>query len=440
MRSQRDPDDIVDSAAIDASTELFLSDFSEKRGAALAALLAGFGLLMIGSGVQYPLIALRSADAGFGVVVIGAFTSAYYFGYVVGSMLTPRAIFRVGHIRLYAALAAIAVTAILVTGLYENAALWIILRFVSGICFAGIFVAVESWLIAESSPAGRGRTMSIYMVVDLAALAAAQFLINVPDSSGMLLFVIAAIAIALAIVPTTLGPSSGPVLMGTAAAKFRELWQTAPLAIVSCAIGGAGFGVVIGMAAIYAKDAGFSTLLTSFFLMAPIIGAIVSLFPIGHVSDHIERRVVIAGCGALCTAAAVVAALGGSSASPATLIVLVFVVGAASVPLYPLGVAHLADYIDDEKLTAATAKLVLVFGAGAAVGPVVASALMDYWTFDAFFWFLAVVHGAVCVYALYRIAVRQRAHARERREFVPIVSASTPQIGAMVGEIEEQLE
>jgi len=109
-------------------------------------LLLGMGVLMLGAGLQGTLLGLRATLEGFPAPVTGVIMSCYYVGYLAGTTAAPRLLRQVGHVRVFAALAACASAAVLIQACFIHPVLWAGMRLLSGVCFAGIYVVAESWL------------------------------------------------------------------------------------------------------------------------------------------------------------------------------------------------------------------------------------------------------------------------------------------------------
>ena len=173
-------------------------------------LLLGMGVLMLGAGLQSTLLGLRATLEGFPAPVIGIVMSCYYVGYVLGTVIAPYLLRQVGHIRVFAALAAVASGAILIQGGFVNPSAWGAMRLISGMCFAGIYVVAESWINDRASRANRGRLFAVYMLVLYGGLGAAQFLLVVSNPLTPIPFMLVSVLISLAMVPIMLSAQALP--------------------------------------------------------------------------------------------------------------------------------------------------------------------------------------------------------------------------------------
>ncbi len=373
--------------------------------AACWALLLGMALVMLGNGLQASLLGVRAMLEGFPTTATGFVMSGYFAGFAAGSTLAPKLVARVGHIRVFAALASLASIVALLHVVFLTPVSWTAMRLATGFCYAGIYVVAESWLNDRVTNELRGQLLSVYMVVGLAGMAAGPLLLNAADPGGFLLFVAVSILVSLALIPILLTASPAPRFDTTAKVSLRQLYRISPLGVLGCVATGLSNGALVGMGAVYAENAGLSLAQISFFMSAAILGGVALQWPIGHLSDRFDRRrvmIVVTLAAALAAGAAV--AVAGHSVWG--LLALVGLFGALSFPLYSLSLAHTNDHLTPEQMVGASSSLVLVTGAGATLGPIGAALAMSFLGTAGFFWFLALVHVALGGFALYRMARR----------------------------------
>jgi len=203
--------------------------------AATWPLLLGMGVLMLGAGLQSTLLGLRATAEGFPPQVTGIIMSGYYVGYLAGTAAAPRLLRQVGHIRVFAALAAVASATILVQAAFVEPVVWVAMRLTSGVCFAGIYVVAESWLNDRATPAHRGRLLSVYMLVLYVGLGAAQFLILPANPNTTTPFMLVSVLISLSMVPIVVSAQQAPEPLVPRKVRYRDLYQLA-------ARGGRGVG------------------------------------------------------------------------------------------------------------------------------------------------------------------------------------------------------
>lgn len=192
------------------------------------ALLAGTAFLVLGNGLQGTLIGVRAGIEGMDEVTIGVVMSAYFVGFVAGSMYVPKLVHGVGHIRTFAALASIDSAVALAFAIFVSPAAWIALRAVHGACYAGLIIVVESWLNAAAERHDRGRLLAVYSIVLYAAWAGGQPLIDVAPATGFLLFCLVSICMSLALVPITLTRADVPGVVDATRFNLKRLWSVSP--------------------------------------------------------------------------------------------------------------------------------------------------------------------------------------------------------------------
>jgi len=396
----------------------------------ISALLAGSAILNLGSGLLGTVIALRMAVAGFPALVVGGVTSAYFLGYVLGVFFAHRPIERVGHIRAYAAFASVLSASALMHPFLVEPAFWAVLRFGQGFCLAGLAVCTESWLNERASNDNRGRILSVYMTAIYVALVAGQLLLNVPDPSGFGLFVIPAALMSLALVPVAatriVAPTPGP----TSRFGFRELWSISPLGVTGAVASGVILSAFYGLTPYFAQLTGLGTEGTSRLMAAAIAGGLVCQWPIGRLSDRMDRRRVLLGV-AVATfgvgAVAVTGLLMPASAAHASVLLLVLapILGGAIFTIYPLSVAHTNDFIDPVHLVPASAGMILAYGLGAIAGPPVAAAMMSAVGPIGLFAFFGLAGLITAAFSYWRIRQRAAPPIEERDPF-HLVMRTTP--------------
>src|SRR6202166_4534446 len=264
-------------------------------------LLLGMGVLMLGAGLQSTLLGLRATLEGFPPLVTGLIMSCYYGGYVLGTVVAPPLLRQVGHIRVFAALAAIASVAILVQGSFVNPVAWGTMRLMSGLCFAGIYVVAESWLNDRASRANRGRLFAVYMLILYGGLGAAQFLLIVSNPLTPTPFMLVSVQISLAMVPIVVSAEQLPERAVPRKVRLPDLYRNSPLGVVGVIVSGLISAIIFSIGPVYARLSGQETTNVATFMAVSILAAVVTQYPVGRLSDRMDRRTVIAGVCALAT-------------------------------------------------------------------------------------------------------------------------------------------
>ncbi|NIZ13715.1 MFS transporter [Phaeobacter sp. HF9A] len=370
------------------------------------ALLLGIGLLMLGNGLQGTLLGVRGSIEGYSSFTMSLVMSAYFVGLIFGSRMAPGMIRRVGHVRVFAALASLISAVMIIYPAVPNPVLWMVGRLLVGFCFSGVYVTAESWLNNAADNENRGKALSLYMIVMTLGLMAAQGFILIGDPAGYLPFVVASIAVSVSFAPILLSISPTPAFGTTKRMTLKELMEASPLGCVGMFLIGGVFSAQFGMAAVYATQAGLNLSEISIFVASFYVGALVMQFPLGWLSDRMERRLLIIFVAGIAGAASIFAMiLGGSFV---LLLASAFVIGGLVNPLYSLLLAHTNDYLEHDDMAAASGGLVFINGLGASTGPLIIGWMMSDGMFgpSGFFLFMAILLGAMVCYALYRSTQR----------------------------------
>jgi MFS family permease len=375
------------------------------------------GVLMLGAGLQSTLLGLRATLEGFPTLVTGVIMSCYYVGYVLGTMIAPPLLRQVGHIRVFAALAAVASMAILVQGCFVNPYSWGAMRLVSGLCFAGIYVVAESWLNDRASRANRGRLFAVYMLVLYVGLGAAQFLLILSDPRTPIPFMLVSVLISLAMVPIVVSAQQLPQHAVPRKVRLLELYRNSPLGVVAVTVSGLISAIIFSMGPVYAQLSDLDTRGVATFMALSILAAVATQYPVGRLSDRTDRRTVIAG---ICTLAALVA--GSIVAFPemphAVFLTLAALFSGFALTLYSLSVSHVNDKLEPAQMVASSSTLLLLNGGAAATGPLLAGSLMNAFGPRAYFATLAGLTGALAVYDLWRKSRRRPVPPEQKGPFI----------------------
>jgi MFS family permease len=399
----------------------------------ISALLLGAAILLVGNGLQGVLIPIRAGIEAFSTSSIGLIASAFSLGYVASCYVTPRIVRRVGHIRTFAVLAAGGASVVLLMVLIIHPWSWLLLRVASGFCLAGLFMVIESWLSEKSSNTNRGQIFSIYMIINLSAVTLGQMLLPMADPAGFSLFAIACIAIILSLVPIGLTTSAAPAPLGHVKLRLGRLYRMSPVGVVGCLAIGLANGAYAGMGAVFARQEGLNLSQVALFMSVSLVGGVLAQYPVGHLSDRMDRRIVIvAVClGALAAglALALLGGFGGLDPSGAVgrglLIGLSALFGCFIYTQYSLCVAHTNDFISSRDFVEASSGLLLAYGIGASIGPFVAALLMEWSYPGALFLYTAAIHGLFVLFTLYRMTRRAPVPPEAREEFVTAAGART---------------
>lgn len=405
------------------------------------ALLLGMGLLMIGNGMQGTLLGIRGAIENFSTFEMSIVMSCYFVGFLGGSRMAPGMIRRVGHVRVFAALASLISAVMILYPTFPNVVIWALGRVLIGFCFSAVYVTAESWLNNAADNSNRGQALSLYMIVQTLGIVIAQALLLTADPSGFILFVIPSVLVSIAITPILLSISPTPAFDTTKPMSLRELARFSPLGCVGMFLLGGIFAAQFGMAAVYGAEAGLSVAQISLYVAMFFLGAVILQYPIGWISDRFDRRALIVVVSVIGGAGSVLGMMMGQNYT--LLLISAFVMGGMSNPLYSLLIAHTNDFLEHEDMAAASGGMVFINGLGAILGPIITGWLMGTALGPpGFYLFTTVLFVLLAFYASYRSTQRATVAVEDTGEFVPIYPSATYQAVEYAQEyaIETELE
>ncbi len=368
------------------------------------ALLLGMLFLQLGNGLQGTLLGVRGELEDFSTFEMSIVMSAYFVGFLGASKLVPDLIRRVGHVRVFAALASFISAILILYPLLVNPWVWTGGRIIIGFCFCGVYITAESWLNNAATNDNRGQLLSSYMVVQMAGIVAAQLLLLIGDPSGFELFVLISVLVSISFAPILLSITPTPAFETTKPMSIKELFSTSPLGCVGMFFLGGIFSAQFGMAPVFGTSAELSLPQISIFVAAFYIGAMVFQFPVGWLSDRMDRRILIVATSAIGFIAAVSAIFGEN-----IFIILLgsaFFIGGMSNPLYSLLIAYTNDFLEPDDMASASGGLLFLNGLGAISGPLFTGYLMTEIGPSGFFVILAALLGLLTVYGFYRMTQR----------------------------------
>ena len=387
------------------------------------ALLLGMMLLMVGNGLQGTLLGVRGGIEGFSTFEMSIVMSAYFAGFLGGSRLAPEMISRVGHVRVFAALASFISAILILYPAFAHPLAWALGRVVIGFCFSGVYVTAESWLNNSADNTNRGKALSVYMIVQMFGLVIAQVLLAMGDVSGYALFIVSSVLVSISFAPILLSISPTPAFETAKPMRLKTLIKISPLGCFGMFLLGGVFSAQFGMSAVYGVAAGLTITQISFFVSSIYVGALLMQYPIGWFSDRVDRRLVIL----------IVASLGGVMSLVAfsfdqyfsALLAAAFIIGGTSNPLYSLLIAYTNDYLEADDMASASGGLIFINGMGAISGPLVTGKMMDTFGTQAFFMVIATLMLTLTGYAGYRMTQRSR-DGIEDGLYAPVMPSSSP--------------
>jgi MFS family permease len=389
------------------------------------SLLSSGGVYVIGNSLLGIILPLRMEEEGVSILLIGIVMTAYYVGQAVGSHFSKNVIFRVGHIRAFTVFAAVGATTTLIYDPFFSEPTWFALRVVNGFCFAGMATTMESWLNDHSSKDTRGKVLGVYMTVQYLAVATGQLLVNVMDVNQPDLFMLAAGFISLSLIPVALTRLPEPHLGKYHPFSIGTLFRKSPLGAAGAMTGGVLLGTFYTMGVVFAYEIGLSVSDVSIFMGITILGGFFVQWPVGKLSDHFDRRLVMFAVATLPLIAwGLYLAFNINAEAPLRLFGIGFLLGAAIASIYPLSVAHTFDRLDRHEYVSASGGLVLSYAIGAIVGPLLATVLMTVFGSHTFLGFEAVAAIMFSGIVIHNIWSRPRAAPLQREPFVPVPTPS----------------
>ncbi len=385
--------------------------------APISALLLSNAFLLMGNGLQGVLLPVRGGLEAFSPFALGVLGGVYFLGFAVGCLHGPRLIRNVGHIRVFAAMVSIVSANALIHPLIVWPIVWWLLRGLTGYCFATLFMVIESWLNERSTSETRGVIFSIYTIVNLTVITAGQILLPLGDPKGLPLFSVVSILMSLAVVPVALSRAAAPAPVHTVKLHFLRIFRASPVGFVGCLTVGLVNGSFWSLAPIVAQRGGGNTTDVAVFMSSTVIAGALGQWPLGRLSDRIDRRkVIVLACAMGGTAALGLALSGMFGGLPTYPFSLAY--GFFALPLYAVAVAHTNDLVAPEEYVQTSSGLLLVYALGAMAGPMAASAAMGLIGPNGLFAFTAVCLFLLAVFAASRMMFRPRAVEAERVDFI----------------------
>jgi MFS family permease len=391
------------------------------------ALLCGTAFLLAASGLHGLLLPLRGGAEGFAISSLGLLGTAWAGGFIAGCLLAPRLVRRVGHVRSFGFFASSAAVIALLTGLFVDSAIWIGLRVFTGFAMAGAFMVIESWLNERATNETRGRIFGLYMMVNYGAVMSGQMMVAGGNVRGDGLFMVAGILFCLALIPTAISTATSPRPLSSVELDLKALYRNSPVASVGCILIGIANGAWGTLGAVYGADSGIDTTTIALMVSFTILAGALSQIPVGRLSDMTDRRFVLAGvAGASSVIGLAIFLIAPTNAI--VILVLTAIYGGLAYALYPVAVAHANDFAASENYVKISGGLLLLYGFGTMIGPLVAAFAMEYFWPAALFAVTAVAHISITGYALIRSRQRPAPSPAEKETFQSLPErAATPE-------------
>ncbi len=381
--------------------------------------LLSIGLLTLGSGFFVSFQSIFLKTEGYSDLTIGLVHSAYYAGILVGTLKVEHFIQRVGHIRAMSTFSSICAIMILLQGLFQDPYVWVLLRFVVGVSLAGIFVVIESWLLDKGTNTTRGQLLSLYMVAFYSAQAFGQYFLDLYPIDSLQPFILASLLCCAGIVPVAMTRAKSPEIHEPEVKRAGEVLVESPFGFFGCIISG------LMLSSIYSFGPNFALShdVSPAGLMSIIImGGVLLQVPMGRLSDVFDRRSVLMILAGLTIIPCLIIPHVVDQKTP--LMITAFLLGGLSFTLYPLSVTHACDRINSKVLTSVTAVLLMAFGIGSVLGPLISPYFMLWYGSVGLFYYVAMMSGLLVVVGFASIRLFPKVPACQQNEFVPLPRSS----------------
>jgi len=375
----------------------------------VTALLLSVALLLMGNGLQGTLLPVRAHIETFSTFNIGILGSVYFTGFAAGCYLGPYVVRRVGHIRTFTAMVSLASVLALAHALILNPFMWWLFRSITGFCFAVLYLVIESWLNEKSTNETRGVVFSVYTIINLTVVTMGQMMLMLGDPADFSLFAVASILVSLAALPVALTGAPAPAPIAEVKIRIWYLYKTSPVGFAGAFAVGLANGAYWALAPVFAQSSHFvsSTAGIAIFMSTAVIAGAVGQWPLGRLSDRLDRRKVII----LACSGAALSGLGmGVFAATWEPAIFIFapLFGLFAFPLYALSAAHMNDSVETGGFVEAASALLLLYAIGAIFGPLIASAAMRFLEPQGLFLYTSLIHAAMVAFTVYRIRKRKK--------------------------------
>ncbi len=391
--------------------------------APVAALLLSVAILLTGNGLQGTLLPIRANLENFSTLDIGILGSAYYLGFAAGCFLSPLLVRRVGHIRTFTAMAAIASAAVLIHAVYTYSWVWWLVRGLTGFCFAALYAVIESWLNERATNETRGTVMSAYLIIQLTVITLGQMMVTLSDPAQFALFALSSILVSVAAVPVAMTAAAAPAPIEQVRIRIKHLISVSPVGFAGSFAHGMAGGAFWSLAPLFGSQNGMGVTGIAIFMSITVIAGAAGQLPMGYLSDRTDRRkVLIVACAG--AAAAAVGMIFFRFAADYSIYAFAVIWGFFAFPLYAVAVAHANDFADPKEFVEVSSGLLLVYGAGAVLGPIIASQAIVVMGANGLFATTAAVHIFLIGFSLWRMQVRAAAPMEDHVNFVEALRAT----------------
>ena len=397
----------------------------------------GIFMIMVGNGLQGTLLGVRAEIEDFSTATTGLVMSMYYGGFLAGSILAPKLVSNVGHIRVFTAMASMASATTLLHGIFVDPVWWCVARMISGFSFAALYIVIESWMNDVSTNENRGKVLGTYLGTFYGSMVVGQYLLNIAPPEQIELFVLISVLISVALLPISLSKRPAPNFEAPHPIGIKEVYKASPLGVVGVIISGAGASILFGIGPVFAAQTGMEIREIANFMAFFILGAVSAQLPIGYLSDRIERRKIITMIAFLASISAGLCLF--SQGNMELLYLNMFFVGAMALSIYGVCVAYTNDHLSREQYVGASSMLILLNGVGSFFGPFIATLFMSFYGPSAFFGSVGAIYIGICLFALYRAAVNPKVvSVEDQGDYLSVHPRATPVVAQIAEEVIEE--
>ncbi len=403
----------------------------------IAAVLLSFGILFVANGLFNTLLGIRTRIEGFSTEVTGVIMSGYFAGLLLSAFFSTHVISRVGHIRAFAVFASIISASALFHIMFINPFFWGLIRLISGFCIGAIIIIIESWLNELAENEVRGQVFSFYMITTYAASGTGQLILPLADPSGFFLFTIISILFSFALIPVLMTTTRAPEQMPPARMNVVELYRTSPLALVGTFMAAITNSTFYSMAPIFTHDIGFSLQQTAYFMSAAVLGGLILQLPVGKLSDKFDRRWVLTVISLMVSlVSAIIYLVSGKNSQ--VIILMAAAYGSLAFLVYSISAAHANDFTPKDKMVQTASSLLVTYGLGAIIGPILSSIIMGRFGTDKLFLWLSFLSVILSAYAVYRSSKRKPIEQDQKSEYVAVAANHTATKQLLVPEMADE--
>jgi len=381
---------------------------------------------MLAIGLFTTLLAIRTDIEQFSVTVTGLVMSSYFVGLLLGALFSVTLVIRVGHIRAFGVYASIMSTASILHILWIDPVAWAVIRSITGFCMAGLVLITEAWLNERATNKVRGQLLAFYMATGYGASGLGQFILPLADPAGFHLFGLVSVVFSVALIPVLLTRAPSPRAATRERISPIELYRISPVAAVGSLVAGMMNSAFYSLGPLFTRQIGLPLTATSTFMACVILGGLLLQMPIGRISDRFDRRKVLVGTAIAASIASFAVVLTVTLADPvqlaggghtSVLYVTGLLYGSLAFTLYSLCSAQANDVANPEKLIQTAGGLLIAFGIGAILGPLVGGFTMELGGPRSLFVYFCVLNLVIAGHTVLRIRIRRS--GQSKRVFVP---------------------